>query len=57
MDSNYKPSYDTEQTASPCSVVLTYIDPFGRLVSVVHNNVSARCLSEINRLIRKYEKS
>ena len=48
--------YDNDYTTSKCSVVLSYLDPFGTLVSIVENNVPPACLRDIKLLIKKYQK-
>lgn len=47
---SYRPTYDNENSVN-CSVVLSYVDPFGEICSVVYNNVSAQKLSLIKKII------
>ena len=48
--------YDNDYTTTKCSVVLSYLDPFGNLVSIVENDVPPSCLRDIKLLIKKYKK-
>lgn len=48
------PSFDFE-TRTPCSVVLSYVTPFGNIQSYVFNDVSPSALRQIKTII-EYDK-